>query len=306
MRPIAALALILVFPLPAHAADDEEPAPRIGFLSKPISERRAAKLGIEKGAQIRSITQGCPSYDAFRLGDVLVSMGGTPVDEAAAMRALYDDFLEEGAIEVELLRGGERRVETVPLFDCPEHRKAADALAAKLPFASPIQLDGTLAGWGSPSAAKELVGDLASQAGAKAAGMAVDKLASKIPMAGGLVSSAAKQAASAAVDAAVGPRVRSDQRFATACELGKHLQGHASRADFPQVMLAVNTIYADHEQAIAACMTPEPTAEPATPPALPVAAPDLAAQLEKLTTLHAAGALSDDAFAAAKAKLLGL
>lgn len=49
---------------------------------------------------------------------------------------------------------------------------------------------------------------------------------------------------------------------------------------------------------------PDGTAPPASTAATP--AQDLAAQLERLSQLHAAGALSEAEFAAAKARLLGL
>jgi hypothetical protein len=51
----------------------------------------------------------------------------------------------------------------------------------------------------------------------------------------------------------------------------------------------------------------EQQAAPASPAAAPPAAagPSLLGQLNQLTTLHQQGALTDDEFAAAKAKLLG-
>jgi hypothetical protein len=48
---------------------------------------------------------------------------------------------------------------------------------------------------------------------------------------------------------------------------------------------------------------PEAPAEPAAP--APPAADDLASQLQRLGDLHTAGTLTDDEFAAAKARLLG-
>lgn len=49
---------------------------------------------------------------------------------------------------------------------------------------------------------------------------------------------------------------------------------------------------------------PAPASLPSPPTAPPIEAPDVAGQLEKLAGLHAAGALTDDEFAAAKARLL--
>lgn len=47
-----------------------------------------------------------------------------------------------------------------------------------------------------------------------------------------------------------------------------------------------------------------PPPEQYAPPPAPVAGPDLTAQLQQLAQLHTAGVLSDEEFAAAKAKLL--
>jgi len=45
--------------------------------------------------------------------------------------------------------------------------------------------------------------------------------------------------------------------------------------------------------------------QPAPPPAPPAAAPSMLDQLNQLSTLHSQGALTDEEFTAAKAKLLG-
>jgi hypothetical protein len=50
---------------------------------------------------------------------------------------------------------------------------------------------------------------------------------------------------------------------------------------------------------------PQYAPEPAPALAAPAAGSDLTAQLQQLAQLHNAGVLSDDEFAAAKAKLLG-
>jgi hypothetical protein len=50
---------------------------------------------------------------------------------------------------------------------------------------------------------------------------------------------------------------------------------------------------------------PPPQQYQQPPPAAPAAGPSMLDQLNQLTTLHEQGALTDDEFAAAKAKLLG-
>jgi uncharacterized membrane protein YebE (DUF533 family) len=61
------------------------------------------------------------------------------------------------------------------------------------------------------------------------------------------------------------------------------------------------------QQAYAATQTAPPPPAPAPAPA-PAAAPagDTTAELERLAQLHQSGALTDDEFAAAKSKLLGI
>jgi hypothetical protein len=60
---------------------------------------------------------------------------------------------------------------------------------------------------------------------------------------------------------------------------------------------------AQQDQRIGDLEQQSPAPAAATVPAQP--APSMADQLNQLTTLHSQGALSDDEFAAAKAKLLG-
>jgi uncharacterized membrane protein YebE (DUF533 family) len=63
-----------------------------------------------------------------------------------------------------------------------------------------------------------------------------------------------------------------------------------------------------NEQAQAAYAATQPAPPPAAAPAPAAAAPtdDTTAELERLASLHGSGALTDDEFAAAKAKLLGI
>ena len=63
-----------------------------------------------------------------------------------------------------------------------------------------------------------------------------------------------------------------------------------------------------HEEAQGQQAPPQEMAEPAPAPAPAPAAPatDTTAELERLSQLHQSGALTDDEFSAAKAKLLGI
>ncbi len=61
------------------------------------------------------------------------------------------------------------------------------------------------------------------------------------------------------------------------------------------------------QQAYAATQAPaQPAPAPAPAPAAPAPAGDTTAELERLAQLHQSGALTDDEFAAAKSKLLGI
>jgi hypothetical protein len=87
-------------------------------------------------------------------------------------------------------------------------------------------------------------------------------------------------------------------------------QQAAQQAAFEsQAQLADMQAQMNAMQAQQAAAAPPPAAEPPpAAPAAPAAAPaedDLMAQLSKLADLKAAGVLSDEEFAAAKAKLLG-
>ncbi len=219
------------------------------------------------------------------------------------MRTLTDiqaTYVGKRSVVLKVLRNGQPLDIKASLYGCPEHLEAQGA------YASPILLDGTLAPWGQPDVVKELVAGVAGEAGGKLAGMAAQQAASRVPMVGGILSGAAKQAATGLVNAAFTSKLEADQRFHSACELGKHLADNASRPDFPQVMAAVNLVYENEQGVIAGCMGTAAGPVDAVAPAAAAAAPDLAEQLEKLTALHSSGALSDAEFQAAKAKLLGL
>jgi hypothetical protein len=60
------------------------------------------------------------------------------------------------------------------------------------------------------------------------------------------------------------------------------------------------------QEAYAATQAPTPVAPVAAAAPAPAPAPDTTAELQSLAQLHQSGALTDDEFAAAKAKLLGI
>jgi len=81
-----------------------------------------------------------------------------------------------------------------------------------------------------------------------------------------------------------------------------------SQAQLADMQAQMNAMQAQQAAAAPPPAAEPPPAAPATPAAAPAAAPaedDLMAQLSKLADLKAAGVLSDEEFAAAKAKLLG-
>ena len=98
------------------------------------------------------------------------------------------------------------------------------------------------------------------------------------------------------------------QRHAASKQQEAYEQDAANQAAYEsQAQLADMQAQMNAMQAQQAAAEPPPAA-PATPAAAPAAAPaedDLMAQLSKLADLKAAGVLSDEEFAAAKAKLLG-
>jgi hypothetical protein len=72
-----------------------------------------------------------------------------------------------------------------------------------------------------------------------------------------------------------------------------------------QQMVAMQAQQAQMAAAAAAAPPPPPAPAPAPAPAAAAPAPDLMAQLQQLAQMRDAGILSDEEFAAAKAKLLG-
>lgn len=72
-----------------------------------------------------------------------------------------------------------------------------------------------------------------------------------------------------------------------------------------QQQAAQNVYGQPPQQVVYAAPPPPPPQYEAPPPAAPAPGSDLTAQLQQLAQLHTAGVLSDEEFAAAKAKLLG-
>ncbi|MFN8482354.1 MAG: SHOCT domain-containing protein [Anaerolineae bacterium] len=100
-------------------------------------------------------------------------------------------------------------------------------------------------------------------------------------------------------------RHHQDQRYANqaAAQQAEYDQQQAAYDQQQQIAQQQAQINALQQQQAAQAAAPPPQAAPAPAPAAP-AAPSLTDQLAQLSQLHNAGVLSDDEFAAAKAKLL--
>lgn len=112
----------------------------------------------------------------------------------------------------------------------------------------------------------------------------------------GLVGAMATTAVVAGTAGAV--RHHQDQKYAGQAA---QQQANAAAMDNQQQMAEMQQQMADMQaQQAAAAVAP-----PAAAPAAPAAGDDMMAKLSQLSTLHTQGVLTDDEFAAAKAKLLG-
>jgi hypothetical protein len=102
------------------------------------------------------------------------------------------------------------------------------------------------------------------------------------------------------------PLLRAAAVGGTAYVAGKHMANKANEqaayeADQDQRISDLET----QQQAPPQYQQPPPQYQQAPPPAAPAAAPSVYDQLSQLATLHDQGALTDEEFTAAKAKLLG-
>lgn len=108
--------------------------------------------------------------------------------------------------------------------------------------------------------------------------------------------------------------LRGVARTAVVAGTATAVSGRVQRRQAEKYATRDANIYAQQEQAYQAQMAPQqpvyqqPPPPPAPPPApAPAAAqPDMAAELQKLGDLKTQGLLTDEEFAAAKAKLLGI
>jgi hypothetical protein len=119
----------------------------------------------------------------------------------------------------------------------------------------------------------------------------------------GLVGTMARTAVVAGTATAVAGSVHNHQQGkqqAAADQDAAQQAAFDSQQQIAEMQAQMNAMQA--QQAAAAAPPPPPA--PAPVAAAPAAAPDLMAELGKLADLKAAGVLTDDEFAAAKAKLL--
>jgi hypothetical protein len=112
----------------------------------------------------------------------------------------------------------------------------------------------------------------------------------------GLVRTVARTAVIAGTATAVSGAVVGHQQ--------KKAQEQAAEAQADQAAFQSQQDVAEMQAQMAA-MQAQQAASAAPPPAPAAAAPDLTAELQKLASLKEAGLLTDEEFAAAKAKLLG-
>jgi hypothetical protein len=178
------------------------------------------------------------------------------------------------------------------------------------PYASPYMADGRLASWGTTLAGGEVAGQLAGAAAGVAADAAIDQVSGSIPYIGGLLGAAAKKGVkdgtSNAVEKLVTKNLDADYYFNTPCDLAVYMHlSYGTRADYVNALQAVFQVYPDVAQQHATCTAGVGTVSAA--PAAPAPSSgdnSMAGQLERLQKLHASGALTQEEYSSAKAKLI--
>ena len=176
-------------------------------------------------------------------------------------------------------------------------------------YACPYKSDGTMADWTTRILGAGLGGELTGQAADELTKQAV----SQIPGFGGMLSdfagSAAKSATSSTVKEQLLQNMDADQFFANPCDLSVYMSSqYSGRADYPQALNAVKTVYEDVKVQYDGCVANAVATSRTLPPSMQAAPPpiqkDIVEQLEKLQALFEKGALSKEEFELAKKKLL--
>ena len=116
--------------------------PRLGVRLQPLPDQLAEYFGVGNGggALVASVREGSPAAAAgLRAGDVVVRFGGDEVSDPGDLVAAVREA-EAGAVEVTVVRRGERRTLTVELPDRGGEEmgwRAAPAPAPRRPGATP-------------------------------------------------------------------------------------------------------------------------------------------------------------------------
>lgn len=241
-----------------------------GAITAKVPAGKLAKLGVSNGVKVAGRLSGCPAKDFLFDGDIILAVDGKPVSEPGDVDAATRALADRGVVPLTVLRGGNQMALELDLYagpGCSGAPLGGDRPSAKA-FVSPVLDDGSLAPWAAPGTT---------------------------------------------VSPGSGAALKADQRFDDPCDLGKHLATHVDRPDFQHAIGAVNQLHPEAAATIATCLAGGAPAAAAPAQAAPEAAPepaaptaDVTAKLKELAELHKAGALTDEEFAAAKAKLLGL
>jgi len=86
--------------------------PRLGVSVEPLSEQLASYFGIEPGGGLlvtETVADGAAAQAGIQAGDVLLSIGGTPVKRAIDIRRSLADAEAGSKVTVEVMRRGKRR-----------------------------------------------------------------------------------------------------------------------------------------------------------------------------------------------------
>lgn len=81
----------------------------LGISVQPVSlpDQMAERIGMRRAALIAGMADDAPAYEALLVGDILVSLGGEPIDGPGALVGLLDQHAPGAKVAVRVVRGGE-------------------------------------------------------------------------------------------------------------------------------------------------------------------------------------------------------